>query len=200
LRVLQEGEFERVGGSEVIKVDVRIIAATNKDLFSQVEKGEFREDLFYRLNVIQVAVPTLRERVEDIELLSKTFIDNFSRQNRKRLDESALKVLKAYSWPGNIRELRNIMERISIISPNDIIMASDLPQELVGNKGISKSRQSTDYEGTMEDIERDAILSALKKTNGVKSEAAKNLRIGLKTLYRKLDKYTEEGVDLSFLK
>ncbi len=200
LRVLQEGEFERVGGSEVIKVDVRIIAATNKDLLSLVEKGEFREDLYYRLNVIQVAVPPLRERVEDVEILSKTFIDNFAGQNKKKLDESALAILKAYAWPGNIRELRNIMERISIISPNDTIRAGDLPQELVGNKTPSKASVSTDYEGTMEEIERDAILSVLKKTNGVKSEAAKKLGIGLKTLYRKLDKYAEEGVDLSFLK
>jgi two-component system, NtrC family, response regulator HydG len=200
LRVLQEGEIERVGGSEVIKVDVRIIAATNKDLLSLVENGSFREDLYYRLNVIQVAVPPLRERVDDIEILSESFLNNFSGSNKKLLDAGALTVLKEYAWPGNIRELRNIMERLSIICPNDVIVAEDLPRELIGNKPIAKTGVSNEFTGTMEDIEREAILASLRKTNGVKSETAKELGIGLKTLYRKLDKYTEEGIDLSFLK
>lgn len=196
LRVIQEGEFERVGGSDVIKVDVRIIAATNQDLLKAVEEGKFREDLYYRLNVIQLEIPPLRERKEDIPMLSKSFLHSFSGTDELRVSSEADQALMQHQWPGNIRELRNIMERLSIIVSGDEIQLSDLPTEIFRHREES----GPTIEGKMDDIERNAIITTLKKTNGVKSEAAKQLGIGLKTLYRKLEKYEEEGVDLSFLK
>jgi len=200
LRVLQEGEFERVGGSETISVDVRIIAATNRNLFKAVKEGSFREDLYYRLNVIQVQVPPLRERKEDVVLLANNFLEHFSASAKKKLDGSAIRVMTDYDWPGNVRELRNIMERLSIIVPREAILENDLPLEIRHRGSDEEDYDNIAIEGKMDDIERTAILTTLKKTNGVKSEAAKLLGIGLKTLYRKLEKYEEEGVDLSFLK
>lgn len=199
LRVLQEGEFERVGGSEVIRVDVRIIAATNRNLMKAVKEGTFREDLYYRLNVIQVEVPPLRERGEDVLLLAQTFVDQYCGEGVKQFDLGAQKVLSDHHWPGNIRELKNIAERLSIIVPEAIIREKDLPSEIrqpMEEGGVAQQS----IIGKMDDIERQAIMSTLKKTGGVKSEAAKSLGIGLKTLYRKLEKYEEEGFDLSFLK
>jgi DNA-binding NtrC family response regulator len=200
LRVLQEGELERVGGSEVIKVDVRIIAATNRNLIQNVADGKFREDLYYRLNVIQVEIPALRERGDDILLLAQSFLNHYCGEGNKILDAGAAKTLKQYAWPGNIRELKNIMERLSIILPEATISTNDLPPEVrAGAPQVSQGAQSS-LSGTMDDIERQAIVAALKRSGGVKSEAAKQLSIGLKTLYRKLEKYEEEGHDLSFLK
>jgi two-component system response regulator HydG len=200
LRVLQEGELERVGGSEVIKVDVRIIAATNRNLLQSVADGHFREDLYYRLNVIQVEVPPLRDRGDDILLLAQSFLNHYCGEGRKVIDAPAVKSLKQYTWPGNIRELKNIMERLSIILPGSTIGMHDLPSEIRAGAPQVNSSNVTSLNGTMDDIERQAILSALKRSGGVKSEAAKQLSIGLKTLYRKLEKYEEEGHDLSFLK
>ncbi|MBF0196630.1 MAG: sigma-54-dependent Fis family transcriptional regulator [Planctomycetes bacterium] len=204
LRVLQEGEFERVGGSEVIKVDVRIIAATNRNLLQAVEEGRFREDLYYRLNVIDVKVPPLRTRGKDIILLAKSMLEDFCGSEKKTLSEDVKSLLLAYRWPGNIRELKNVMERLSIIVTEELILPSDLPLEITSSSSSSSSSGAANAglsEGaTMDEIERNAILSTLQKTKGVKSEAAKALGIGLKTLYRKLEKYAEEGVDLSFLK
>lgn len=198
LRVLQEGEFERVGGSEVIRVDVRIIAATNRNLMKAVKEGRFREDLYYRLNVIQVEVPALRERGDDVMLLAQNFMDHFCGEGVKRFDLRAQKLLMAHSWPGNIRELKNIAERLSIIVIDNVIQEKDLPAEI--RSPSEEADVSQKILGKMDDIERNAILSTLRKTSGVKSEAAKHLGIGLKTLYRKLEKYEEEGHDLSFLK
>jgi len=197
LRVIQEGEFERVGGSEIIKVDVRIIAATNRNLPQAVKEGEFREDLYYRLNVIQIHVPPLRERREDIAQLAEMFLQRYGSKGKK-LEAKALEALTAYEWPGNIRELKNIMERLGIIVARDTIGVSDLPSEVQ----FPEATVSNDMKvlGTMDEIERQAIFSALRQSRGVKSEAAKALGIGLKTLYRKLDKYQEEGHDLDFLK
>jgi DNA-binding NtrC family response regulator len=200
LRVLQEGEFERVGGSEVIKVDVRIVAATNRNLFRAVKEGRFREDLYYRLNVIQIEVPPLRERHEDILILAQEFVNRFCGEGVKHFDRSAEQALMRHQWPGNIRELKNIMERLSIIVPHGTITESDLPKEIRCGSMEEEDDEPSDVLGKMDDIERQAIMSTLRKTNGVKSEAAKLLGIGLKTLYRKLEKYEEEGFDLSFLK
>jgi len=197
LRVIQEGEFERVGGSEIIRVDVRIIAATNRNLPQAVKEGKFREDLYYRLNVIQIHVPSLRERREDIPQLAEVFLKRYG-MGEKTLDPTALEALKAYEWPGNIRELKNIMERLGIIVAGKSIGRSDLPSE-VQSQGFHEGR-AVGSSGTMEDIEREAIFAALRQSGGVKSEAAKSLGIGLKTLYRKLEKYQEEGHDLEFLK
>ncbi|MBF0243734.1 MAG: sigma-54-dependent Fis family transcriptional regulator [Planctomycetes bacterium] len=200
LRVIQEGEFERVGGSEVIKVDVRIIAATNQDLDELVKRGSFREDLYYRLNVIQVVLPPLRRRKEDIVLLAETFLKNFCRGESKRFREEAIHALRNYGWPGNIRELRNIMERLSIIVSDEVIGLADLPSEISQFRNpppdeLAKKSQPE----SLDELEKQALLDTLRKTNGVKSEAAKILGIGLKTLYRKLEKYEKEGVDLTFL-
>lgn len=197
LRVLQEGEFERVGGTDVIKVDVRIIAATNQDLLHAVQEGKFREDLYYRLNVIQIEVPPLRERKADIPLLANGFLQSFCGKREIAIDDQALNLMKSYQWPGNIRELRNTMERLSIIVSKEVIELTDLPHEIrEGAAGLMKS-SSLPLNGTMEEIERKAIIDALKSSGGVKSEAAKKLGIGLKTLYRKLDKYEEEGLDMN---
>ena len=130
LRVLQEQQFQRVGGDRILTVNVRIIAASNKDLEQEIEKGTFREDLYYRLNVIPVEVPPLRERSEDIPLLIETFLDERARQNRstkKTMTAEAIKVIRAYSWPGNVRELKNLVERMAIMVEGDIIEASDIP-------------------------------------------------------------------------
>ena len=130
LRVLQEQQFQRVGGDRILTVNVRIIAASNKDLEQEIEKGTFREDLYYRLNVIPVEVPPLRERSEDIPLLIETFLDECARQNRstkKTMTAEAIEVIRAYSWPGNVRELKNLVERMAIMVEGDIIEASDIP-------------------------------------------------------------------------
>lgn len=198
LRVLQEGEIERVGGDEVISVDVRIIAATNHNLVDAVAEGRFREDLYYRLNVIQLEVPPLRDRGDDILTLAQNFVDRYCGEGKKHLDPTTTRSLLKHHWPGNIRELKNIMERLSIIVSGDVIQESDLPPE-IRQPGIPRGDAPL-LHGTMEDIEREAIFAALKKTGHVKSEAAKHLGIGLKTLYRKLEKYEDEGHDLSFLK
>ena len=130
LRVLQEQQFQRVGGGRILTVNVRVIAASNKDLEQEIEKGNFREDLYYRLNVIPVEVPPLRERSEDIPLLVETFLDECAKQNRstkKTMSEEAIEVIRAYSWPGNVRELKNLVERMAIMVEGDIVEASDLP-------------------------------------------------------------------------
>lgn len=131
LRVLQEQEFQRVGGNRVIKVNVRVIAATNKDLEKEIGKGRFREDLFYRLNVVPIQVPPLRERIEDIHVLVNTFLDDFSKRHRmpkKRISVSALDLLSAYSWPGNVRELKNLIGRLMVMVETDYIEAKDIPK------------------------------------------------------------------------
>ena len=198
LRVIQEGEFERVGGSDIIKVDVRIIAATNRNLAQLVAQGQFREDLYFRLNVIQIEVPALRERRGDIPLLANTFLKTFCGKEPKTLSPEAAAALAAYGWPGNVRELRNIMERISIIVSGETIQESDLPHEIRRAKNVSPGAAPA-LRGTMDDLEREAIFQALREHKGVKSEAARQLGIGLKTLYRKLEKYGQEGFDLGFL-
>ncbi len=195
LRVLQEGEFERVGGSETIRVDVRILAATNRILLERVEEGLFREDLYYRLNVIQLQVPSLRERYSDIPMLSKHFLGMFSKTRQLNILPEAEDALKQYSWPGNIRELKNIMERLSIICPTDTIGLDDLPRE-ISSRSKRNLQSGTALSGTMDDMERSAIFEALKNAKGVKAEAARQLGIGLKTLYRKLEKYQAEGYQI----
>jgi two-component system, NtrC family, nitrogen regulation response regulator NtrX len=130
LRVLQEQQFQRVGGSRILKVSVRVIAASNKDLKSEIASGNFREDLFYRINVVPVTVPALRDRQEDIALLVETFLNENVKKglgSRKKITDRALDLLKAYEWPGNVRELKNLLERLSIMVEKDLIDVSDLP-------------------------------------------------------------------------
>ncbi len=194
LRVLQEGEIERVGGSDIVKVDVRVIAATNRNLEDDVRDGRFREDLYYRLNVIRVAVPPLRHRYGDVPLLAQHFLERFATKNKKSLrgfSESALKALDAHSWPGNVRELENTIERAVVLAKTDIIGIDDLPEQLREQK---PGERRNDAQGMyipfgtpLEDIERRLIKETLERCGGDKNVAARLLGIATRTIYRKLD-------------
>ena len=189
LRVLQEGEINPIGG-KVRKVNVRIIAATNKNLLNQVKDGKFREDLYYRLNVIPLSIPSLRERVEDIPGLVNHFLKKYSTKNDRKtpkLTNNALQLLESYDWPGNIRELENVIERTIILTLGDEISEFDLPEEI--NIKYHQANNDNILEGkTMEEIELMAINRSLKKHKGDKKKVAEDLQISLRTIYRKLDK------------
>jgi DNA-binding NtrC family response regulator len=193
LRVLQEKKFERVGGEETLEVDVRIIAATNKDLKAEIEKGNFREDLYFRLNVVNIHVPPLRERKDDLPLLINAFLREFSLENGKAvegIDEKARAAMYSYNWPGNVRELRNCMESAVVMSKGNIITEADLPPS-VGKKndeGWIRIPLGTN----MEESERIIIRDTLGHFQGNKSKAAEVLAIGRKTLHRKLVSLGEE--------
>ncbi len=193
LRVLQEGEFERIGGTKSIKVDVRIIAATNEDVKLSVQEGRFREDLFYRLNVVTIDLPPLRERREDIPLLVEHFIRKHSLRHEKAvksISDEAMRALMSYNWPGNVRELENAIERAVILSESETIGLEDLPAWIVGEWERS---DKTEQEGIfipfgmkIEDVERKLILETLRKVGGDKTKAARILGISRRTIYRKL--------------
>ncbi len=189
LRFLQESEFERVGGTRTIKVDVRIVSATNKDLEQLVKEEKFRDDLFYRLKVVTVEVPPLRERTEDIPLIVEYHLKKFSEIHNKRIkgiSRDVMKLIKAYGWPGNIRELMNCIESAVVMSRGDIIEVESLPPFLtMGQKDQAAGKSPSN----LFDIEKKAILDALNKSRGNKAEAARGLGIGLRTLYRKLNQY-----------
>jgi DNA-binding NtrC family response regulator len=189
LRVLQEGEFERVGGSQTIRVDARIVAATNKQLEAEVEAGRFREDLFYRLNVIQLALPPLRARRDDIPLLAQHFLERFAARNQKRITgitTEAVAALQGWSWPGNVRELENLMERAVVLSRSEVIGLEDLPTAMRDHE--PEQRALTFTIGTpLEEVERTLIRETLRFTRGDKRLAAQLLGIATRTIYRKLD-------------
>jgi len=196
LRALEEQEFTRVGGKDPIKVDVRVIAATNKDLRREVQEERFREDLFYRLNVIPIHVPTLRERVEDIPLLATYFLTQFCRENGKRekqISRETMRILQSYNWPGNVRELKNIIERLVIMSPSDTIEASDLPGDFLAETGRytpqSMSLQPLTLKEARNDFERKFILQALQSNNWSITETAQQLGIERTNLHRKMRQY-----------
>ncbi len=191
LRVLQERSFERVGGEETLNVDVRIISATNLDLKKEVEEGRFREDLYYRLNVVQIDVPPLRERREDIPLMTSKFISDFSKENNKIIKEITTKAttcLYNYQWPGNIRELRNVIESAVVLCKGDVIDADDLPPH-IRNEEESGNLLKVELPTTMKNIEKKAIMATLKITNGNKSKAAEILDLNRKTLHTKIAEY-----------
>lgn len=199
LRVLQEREICRVGGEEVIPVDVRVIAATNRDLEKDVEDGRFREDLFYRLNVITLNVPSLRERREDIPLLANHFLKKFAEKNRKTAKgfvPVAMDMLINYDWPGNVRELENAVERAVVLMTAEHVTEKQLPINIAkpyadsrpALPGVSAAPQ-TDGTRSLEDIEKEAILATLEATDGNKSETARRLGITRKTLHNKLKSY-----------
>ena len=192
LRVLQEKEFERVGDSTPIKVDIRVIASTNSNLKEKVRKGEFREDLYYRLKVVEVNLPPLRKRREDIPLLMEHFGNLFNQRfskNIQRLANEVQKVFMNYSWPGNIRELEHALEHAYLLCRDDTITLEDLPEEL---KDYSKrSSFSITEENNSESSE--IILQALKKTDWNKAKAARLLRISRQTLYRKIQEFKLEN-------
>ena len=190
LRVLQEKRFERVGGEETIEVDTRIISATNRDLSSELAKGTFREDLFYRLNVVNITMPPLRERKEDIDLLTAAFIRELARENNKTIegiDTRARAALYNYDWPGNVRELRNCIESAIVLSKSAVIGVDDLPPSVTG--GHDDNYVRIPIGSTLIEAERELIRSTLLHNNGNKSRSAEILGIGRKTLHRKIDNY-----------
>jgi len=192
LRFLQEGTITRVGSNDEIKLDVRVVAATNRNLMEEVEVGNFREDLYYRLNVIPVTIPPLRQRQEDISLLISHFLDHFCEQHqcgKKSLSNPALKMLLAYPWPGNVRQLRNSLERLVLLSFGEIIAAEDVEElELTGNN--PKQAFLLPEQGLQwEDHEKECLLQALSHCNNNRTQAAKLLGLGYKAFLYRLEKY-----------
>lgn len=198
LRVLQGREFERVGGTKTIKVDIRILAATNQDLEEALKSGKFREDLYYRLNVVQIHIPPLRERRDDIPLLLDHFVAFFNERKKKNIQgfcSDAMKLLMEYRWPGNVREIENLIERLAILKGSGTIEIQDLPEKISTVCPITASGPHSRFpdEGvdlTMEinEFENRLILSAMEKANGVKSRAAHLLRLNRTTLVEKMKK------------
>ncbi len=191
LRVLQERTFERVGGEETVSVDVRIISATNKDLKKEIEQGRFREDLFYRLNVVNVDIPPLRERKEDIPLLSAAFLKEFNGENGKSIQgisQKAGALLYNYAWPGNIRELRNCIESAVVLSRTDVIEVEDLPMTI--RSGSDDENVMIPLGVTMAEAQKQVIEATLNFYKGNKTRTAEALEIGRKTLHRKIQEYS----------
>jgi transcriptional regulator with PAS, ATPase and Fis domain len=184
LRFLQEREIRPVGAPRSKKVDVRVVAATNRDLQKLTEEGKFQEDLWYRLNVVRIVMPPLRERRGDVPLLSRFFLNKYNERYHRdvRLMESGNKALQEYTWPGNVRQMQHLIERLTILAPNDRIDQESVNDALAA----MESRESASE--TLEDAERDQIRKVLAATGGNKSRAAQILGIERKTLYRKLDK------------
>ncbi|ALC88571.1 transcriptional regulator [Bacillus sp. FJAT-18017] len=213
LRVLQEHEFERVGGTQTIKADFRVIAATNRNLLSMIENGEFREDLYYRLNVVPLEIPPLRERKEDIKLLANFFLQKFSQENNKEIvtfDEDALKLLEEYTWPGNVRELSNIVERAVIMSTGSIIFPEDI---FINQEVFHQKRKTTEtnhvtgkevetlplrladgqsLKDLIKQVENVIIQNKLTENHGNKMQTAKDLGISRRALLYKIQEYEIE--------
>ncbi len=215
LRVLEQREFMRVGGTETIRVDIRLLAATNADLELAVQESRFRTDLYYRLKVVTILIPPLRERAGDIPILASHFLKGFARENGRegmQLSADAMKALVQAPWEGNVRELRNLVESMVVLTPGNIISLRDLPPEILaaesragGTTGLAAGppvpeAQSDDGPAvtipvglTMDEIERRAILQAIEATGGNRTKAAEMLGIGLRTLQRKLKEYKLSG-------
>ena len=194
LRVLQEREFERVGGEKPITVDVRVICATNRNLEEEVKKGNFREDLFYRLNVVRIEVPPLRERKEDIDLLAASFLETFNKEDKRKIEgftPAASKALLSYSWPGNIRELKNAIESSVVLAKGKYIDKEDLPQ-MVRESG-SGSKVTFDLPVTLDEAEKRLILETISYAKGNKTKAAELLGIGRKTITRRMQDLRIDG-------
>ncbi len=193
LRFLQDGELERVGGTKTIHVDVRLICATNKNLYEQVQNGKFREDLFYRINVILLKIPPLRERPEDVAVLAEHFVKYYAKTNQKKIESirpNALEKMQSYDWPGNVRELKNIIERMVVLSKANSIGLEDIPEDLYHRKKDSSSNTGVPSSASnIASMDKNLIAQALKSYNGNKSIAAKKLGISRRTLYRKLSEY-----------
>jgi len=181
LRVIETGSFFRLGGTRELKVNVRIVSATNKDLKAEIEKGSFRHDLFYRVSTLTITIPPLSERREDIPLLIEHCIRTMPGFRNKKFSSKALRVLSEYAWPGNVRELRNVVQRAMLLSHSDVIDVTELPQDLDRGRGPKGTR--------LEDLERNHILKVLKESGGQRGKAAEVLGIDPKTLYRKLQSY-----------
>ena len=195
LRVLQEGEFERVGGTRTIRVDVRIVAATNQDLAQMVKERRFREDLFYRLNVITVNVPPLRERREDIRVLAQHFLRVYAAKNNRKLEgftDEALRRLEAYAWPGNVRELENVIERGVVLARSAQMDVADLPPEIAGATPLPEGVLSVRIGTPLAEVEQRLLEETLRVTKGNKTLTARLLGIDPRTVSRKLERQDEE--------
>jgi transcriptional regulator with GAF, ATPase, and Fis domain len=201
LRVLQEGEFERVGGTETIRTDVRVIAATNRNLEEEVAAGRFREDLYWRLNVIAIQVPPLRHRPEDIPLLAWHFLEKTmrttGRQRRLVLSPEALSLLSSYAWPGNVRELENAVERAVVLARGDVVTPADMPEAVQRSEGDSTLQRRVvirfEVGQSLETLEREAVQRTLEVVGGNREAAASLLGIGVATLYRRLREMGDES-------
>lgn len=204
LRVLQHKEFERVGDNKTIKVDVRFIVSTNQNIEKAIEDRKFREDLYYRLNVISIDLPPLRNRKDDIPLLADHFINLYSRENRKQINgisDGTIRILKSYDWPGNIREMENIIERAVILDTDGVIENDDLPKLLVENargfidmESAKNADTAVSLKDAMEGPEKVYIMHVMKKVGYNKNEAARKLGLNRTTLYNKLRKYELQKV------
>ncbi|MCA9081893.1 MAG: sigma-54-dependent Fis family transcriptional regulator, partial [Planctomycetaceae bacterium] len=196
LRVLQDREFEPVGGNKTHKVDVRLVLATNEDLEEKVRKGEFRQDLFYRINVITVTQPPLRERIGDIPLLVDHYVQQMNDQTGKRVkgfDDQALHALQRYNWPGNVRELLNVIERAVVLAKSDIVSLIDLPEHLrrdaIDQQFELNRLNGGNLKSALANPERQIILEALEASGWNRQETARVLGINRTTLYKKMKKY-----------
>jgi two-component system response regulator PilR (NtrC family) len=204
LRVLQEKRVRPVGGVEEIPVDVRILAATNRDIEADVKKGSFRQDLYYRLNVIRLQLPPLRERASDIRVLAEQFLRRFSEEQGKELralSAEALRALEAYAFPGNVRELENVVERAVALAGATTVGLGDLPPEVAGAKGLPLAGMATLGDGSivlddvLAEVERRLLVEALAKTGGVRSQAAKLLGVTFRSIRYRLEKHGIEVGD-----
>ena len=191
LRVLEDGRFERVGGSETLKTDIRLITATNKNLVREVEEGRFREDLYWRIKVIEIYIPPLRERRDDIPLLIDHYLEVYSNKNHRplsKVEKKAMDLLVSYDWPGNVRELKNVVESIVVLSRDDIVTVDDLPEDV--RYGVSKGGPLMIPVGTsIEEVEKSLIRDTLLKVANDKKKAAKMLGISLGQLERRIRRY-----------
>jgi two-component system response regulator AtoC len=195
LRFLQEGEFERLGSNETIRIETRVISATNVDLRSAIRSGQFREDLFYRLNVLHIRVPSLRERIEDIPLLATQFISESAKKNGRQvplIHPKALDLLTCYQWPGNIRELQNLMERLVVLNVSGEIGVEDLPQEVGGTK--AKRVVKVPLGMPLKKVEKMLFEETLKSVDGDKKVAARLLGIHPRTIYRYLEQQQSQSL------
>jgi len=196
LRVLQEKEIDRIGGTRPIPIDARVIAISNIDLKTAVTEGKFRQDLYYRINVIPLTLPPLRERKEDIELLVGYFLKSYCLVNQKKIheiDDIAMKMLINYSWKGNIRELENTMERAVLISEGGIILPEHLLLDIAENEPESEASFSVNAGYTVREMEKELIFRTLEDVNDNRTHAAELLGISIRTLRNKLREYREEG-------
>jgi two-component system NtrC family response regulator/two-component system response regulator HydG len=196
LRFLQEHEFERVGGNQTIKVDVRVLAATHRNLLERIKEGKFREDLYYRLNVVSVEVPALRERPADIPLLAMHFLRRYGRENQREVagfDDHALTCLARYRWPGNVRELEHLVERAVVLCRNRQIGLVDLPIAIVHATRFPEEREARIPGSTLAEVERHVILKTLEHTGGSTARAAEILGISIRKIQYKLQEYADEN-------
>lgn len=202
LRALQEGEFEKVGGTKTIKVDVRVVAATNKDLKAEVTKGTFREDLYFRLNVVPIVMPSLRQRKTDIPLLIHHFIKQCCEESaikKKSFSDSAMKLMTEYDWPGNIRELRNVVERMMILGAGDVVQGEELPFNIVKSEStyVKNMTGNKSLKDMKEEVERSHILTVMEKNNWNVTRAAQELDVERTNLHKKLKYYNITSEKLS---